>query len=234
MIVYKYTNKINGKIYIGITTKSLRERHREHMKSLRDGTYFHNAIKKHGIDAFNLEIIDKAQTRDELCQLERHYIEQYKSFAYRDDSNGYNCTIGGDGMTGQLGKLNSQYGVSPRERMSEEQYNDWLEKIRNPSDEVRKKISDAWKDNKYFLGKKHTDETKKRMSELKKGREALNKVKVNQFDLNGNFITSHNSITEATQMMTSSKSSAGICSALKGKRRTAYGYIWKYAEGESA
>ena len=234
LIVYKYTNKINGKVYIGITSKSLHTRHREHMKSLRDGTYFHNAIKKHGVDAFDLQVIDKAETRDELCQLEKHYIELYKSFAYRDDSKGYNCTIGGDGMTGRLGKLNSQYGISPKERMNEEQYASWLDKINNPSDETRRKISEAWKGNKYFLGKKHTEETKKKMSESKKGRIAPNKLKVKQFDLNGNYLATFNSLTEATQVMTDSKSSTCICMALKGNKKTAYGYIWKYAEGEIA
>lgn len=233
MIVYKYTNKINGKVYIGITSKSLHTRHREHMKSLKDGTYFHNAIKKHGIDAFDLQIIDKAETRDELCQLEKHYIELYKSFAYRDDSKGYNCTIGGDGMTGQFGELNSQYGISPKERMNEEQYASWLDKIKNPSDETRRKISEAWKGNKYFLGKKHTEETKQYFSKIRKGKIPVNRVKVNQYDLNGNFINSYISIAKAGEEV-QTKTLAGICMCCKGIRKSAHGYIWKYAEGEIA
>ena len=130
MIVYKYTNKINGKVYVGVTTKTLKVRHQQHLRSLEDGTFFHNAIKKYGIDAFDLEIIKRVKTKKELSDAEKHYIKFYKSFAYQKDSKGYNCTTGGDGLTGQFGELNSQYGISPKERMDEETYNQWLENIK--------------------------------------------------------------------------------------------------------
>lgn len=133
MIVYKYTNKNNGKVYIGITTKSIKERHRQHLNSLNDGTYFHNAIKKHGIKAFDLEVIDETEFKEDLGYLEKYYIEHYNSFAYKDGNNGYNCTLGGEGLTGQYGELNSQYGISPQERMDEETYKNWLKNIRKAS-----------------------------------------------------------------------------------------------------
>lgn len=50
-IIYRAINKINGKGYIGLTTRSLQERKDEHIKSARiesDNYYFHKAIRKYG------------------------------------------------------------------------------------------------------------------------------------------------------------------------------------------
>jgi group I intron endonuclease len=228
MIVYKYTNLINEKVYIGITTKTIKERHRQHLKSLNDGAYFHNAIKKYGIENFHLEVIDKADSKEELRQLERRYIKDHNSFAYSHNSKGYNCTIGGDGMTGMYGALNHCYGIPFKERIDPKKYEEWLEKIKNPSEDARKKMSKAWQGNKYFLGKKHTEENKKRMSEMKKGIVPVNRRKVNQYDLDGNFIKSHLSIVEATKHV-NGKSSARICMCCKKQVKQAYGFYWTYA-----
>lgn len=57
-LIYKYTNKINGKIYIGQTKQQLEIRHYKHLTQLNDNTYFHRAIKKYGINNFILEIIE--------------------------------------------------------------------------------------------------------------------------------------------------------------------------------
>lgn len=129
MLVYKYTNKINGKTYIGITTRKIESRHAEHLKNAGDGTYFHNAIAKYGIETFSLEIIDTAKTRKELQEKEQYWIKQYNSFAYWKDSCGYNETTGGEGMTGHFGELNSQYGVFPQQRMSPEKLSKWKESL---------------------------------------------------------------------------------------------------------
>lgn len=125
MIVYKYTNTQNGKVYIGITKRDLTQRHKEHIKSAGDGTYFHNALDKYGISAFNLEIIDTANSADELCEKEKMWIDFYNAFAYGDNPKGYNGTLGGDGVTGHSGEHNSQYGISPQERMSDEKFKEW-------------------------------------------------------------------------------------------------------------
>ena len=129
MFVYKYTNKLNGKIYIGITTRDVNKRHSEHLKSLDDGTYFHNALKKYGVNNFKLKIIDQAESIEELKNKEKEYIKKHNSFAYSKDPNGYNCTRGGDGCSGLFGELNSQYGISPQERMDKETYQQWKENL---------------------------------------------------------------------------------------------------------
>lgn len=94
LIAYKATNKINGKVYIGITTKTLEHRKKTHIRdSKRMDTYFYRAIRKYGEENFIWEVIDTAETKEELSELEKYYINLYDSF---DNKNkGYNTTSGG-------------------------------------------------------------------------------------------------------------------------------------------
>ena len=95
MIVYKVTNLINEKIYIGYTTKTLEIRSKCHKyKSKHRKTYFYNAIRKYGWENFKWEVIDTADTKEEIQQKEIYYIKYFKA---RDKKIGYNLTNGGDG-----------------------------------------------------------------------------------------------------------------------------------------
>ena len=100
MEIYRYTNKINGKVYIGMTTRDVEIRHNEHVSDINDGTYFHRALKKYGIEGFVLEVIDTANDVDELKDKEKYWIGFYYSFAQK--SKGYNLTLGGDGALGAV------------------------------------------------------------------------------------------------------------------------------------
>lgn len=93
-IVYKITNLINNKVYIGITTRTLKKRIGEHItisKSKNTTMCIHRSIAKYGINSFKWEIIDKAESFDELNNKERYYIVKYNSLI----PNGYNCAEGG-------------------------------------------------------------------------------------------------------------------------------------------
>lgn len=89
-IIYKITNKVNGKSYIGQTRYTIEFRWRQHQHK-KDNTYFHNAIHKYGIDNFSIEILEECDFRD-LNSREIFYIAKYDTF-----NSGYNLTIGGDG-----------------------------------------------------------------------------------------------------------------------------------------
>lgn len=99
MIIYKATNLINNKMYIGKTVQELwaRKSHHKHcaLKNKRD-TIFYRAIKKHGWDNFAWEIIDTANTIEELDEKEKYWISFYGSHGI----NGYNATDGGEGTVG--------------------------------------------------------------------------------------------------------------------------------------
>jgi group I intron endonuclease len=99
MIIYKVINLINNKIYIGQTIQTLRERKRRHISCAfvsNSNVYFHKALRKYGKENFKWEIIDIAETHEELNEKEKYWIALYNSFG----ENGYNCTIGGDATTG--------------------------------------------------------------------------------------------------------------------------------------
>lgn len=102
MFIYKITNSINNKIYIGKTCDTVEKRWLRHIKSTNNGCqlYFHRAIRKYGAKIFILETIDYASNKDELCLKEKYWINYYQSFK---NEVGYNLTMGGEGgaLTGE-------------------------------------------------------------------------------------------------------------------------------------
>ena len=102
-IIYKYTNKINNKVYIGQTISEYKRKnaHKNMHHSWR--SYFHNAIEKYGYGnfeysvLFSIEIDNQKEMKKILDDKEQFYIQQYKSF---DKNFGYNLTLGGGGTIG--------------------------------------------------------------------------------------------------------------------------------------
>ena len=141
MIIYKATNKKNGKIYVGQTVLTLEERKKSHIKTskLKDITnHFPLAIRKYGIEGFVFEQIDSAETIDELNAKEQKWIEELDTF-----TNGYNLTTGGN-QGGHLSNI-TKYRLS-------------------------KKSKDRYKISRHpFMGKKHSEETKMKLSKSKMG-----------------------------------------------------------------
>lgn len=85
-LVYKITNTINNKIYIGQTTETIEKRFKRHCGyQLNDNTYLHRAMKKYGIENFIIEKIDCATNQEELNEKEFYWIHYYNS-----DVDGYN------------------------------------------------------------------------------------------------------------------------------------------------
>lgn len=94
--IYVITNQINNKQYVGQTTKSIEERFQEHIycsKSDRlKGRPLYSAIRKYGADNFNIALLEECQN-DELNEKEVIWIDRLNTYR-----NGYNATIGGDGI----------------------------------------------------------------------------------------------------------------------------------------
>lgn len=99
--VYKITNKITGKIYIGITNQGSGARYRHHWYEARIGESapIHRSMAKYGEENFTLEIIDFADTYEELKEKEKFWIKELNSM---DRKIGYNLTEGGDGTFGRM------------------------------------------------------------------------------------------------------------------------------------
>lgn len=88
-IIYKITNLVNSKIYIGSTTQFLSKRWSGHLNDVRKGSeaYFHKAIRKHGIKKFKKEIIYCVLKKESIEEMESYFIELYNS---KNKGIGYN------------------------------------------------------------------------------------------------------------------------------------------------
>jgi group I intron endonuclease len=88
--IYRITNKVNGKFYIGKTTKSVEQRFKTHIyKSKKQNTYLYRAMRKYGVDQFVIEQLELVEHQDLLNEKEKYWIAQL--------SPQYNMTKGGDG-----------------------------------------------------------------------------------------------------------------------------------------
>ncbi len=149
-IIYKVTNKVNGKIYIGQTVQSLSKRIESHINkalSNEDDFYFHRAIRKYGKNSFIWEIIIQCNSRGELNRIEIKMIKEYDTFG-----NGYNLNCGGEGNAG------FKHTEEAKRKISESKQGE-----KNPN------YGKYGKDHPNF-GKTHTKESKKKISESSEGK----------------------------------------------------------------
>ena len=90
--IYCWTNKINGKRYVGMTCQTMNKRAGAHMHHYKESPYFWAAIQKYGEDAFECKILVSGLTLQEAEQKERNYIRRYRT---RNHEYGYNIQKGG-------------------------------------------------------------------------------------------------------------------------------------------
>lgn len=153
-IVYKCTNIINGKSYIGKTTKGLSRRKTEHFCFNNPSTYFQHAIKKYGEDSFRWDILKECFSKIELSESEIFYIDLFKT---TDPNLGYNMTKGGDGFS--YGELNIVHRPEVKSKI--------IEKLKSNNGSFRQEVRD--KISKSLTGKKLTQDHKNSISEAIKG-----------------------------------------------------------------
>ena len=100
-LIYKITNQLNNKVYIGKTVESLEERWKEHKlesrKPIRGSRPLYAAIQKYGLENFKIELIEDNIDLEQLNFKEQYWIQYYNSYIGFKYSNGYNATLGGDG-----------------------------------------------------------------------------------------------------------------------------------------
>lgn len=137
--VYKITNKVNNKYYIGMTKQELRKRFSQHKTASKKESvksYLYNAMKKYGVENFEIEQLFQFENREDCCNKEIECISQ--------NLNGYNLAKGGEIGFSMLTK-------------SEEEISEWKESL-SKSREGRKPALDM----------KHTEENKLLFSKVSK------------------------------------------------------------------
>lgn len=204
MIIYKITNKTTGKCYIGQTTLPLSRRWYKHTHDSKCPA-IRDAIKKYGKDNFQIEIIDRAKTLDELNEKECYWINFYNSLV----PNGYNLRDGG---------MNYKCSETTKKKLSELNSGSNNPNYGKPrSAETRRKVSEARK------GMKFTEEHKQHLRESHLGvvNECLLK-RVKCVETGQIF----NSIKEAKAFCGNPNLHIGaVC---RGERKSAGGYRWEY------
>jgi len=168
MFIYKVTNLLNGKIYIGQT-------HFKRENYLGSGNLISQAVEKYGPENFVKEYIDEASTQEELDEKEKYWIKcldsQNKEIGYNIAEGGWNCFTMNDEIKEKIshtlkGKYIGENAFRYGMKLTEE-HKDAISKGntgKKLSDETKKKLSEA------HTGKKLSDETKKKLSEAHKGK----------------------------------------------------------------
>ena len=150
MIIYKATNKINNKCYIGQTRHDLEFRKKQHISNAKKNvkTHFYNALRKYGADSFDWEVIFVTNDKDTLNIMKTYYITKYDSI-----KNGYNMVDGGNNNVMDIESVKLKHAKAMQSSTVRNKISESMKKLRKEygfSQETRKKISDALKGNNNF------------------------------------------------------------------------------------
>lgn len=236
--VYMYTNKINGKKYIGQAI-NFNGRHKQHIrtsfdKKSKDYTMpFHNAIRKYGIKNFEYCVLISDLTPGERDFWEIYFIAYYDTLV--KNNKGYNVASGGSKGNNFEGKTEEEMQEIKRkigEKSKGRQAHLGKKHTKETKKVLSKKTKERYKNKEHhpMYGKHHTEEAKKRNSESRKGKctgtNNPKSRKVAQYTLDGTFIKEYDYIKQAMNE-TGAKAITAVC---KGRRKTSGGYIWKYID----
>ena len=164
--IYKISNTINGKVYIGKTEKTIEERWSKHLENAKElkrareanphekkvGTHINNAINKYGSNAFIVNQEDVAYSKAELNEKERNWVKEYDSM---NPDKGYNMTEGGEGgrqspeVIKKMTEINQEIArnLETLENMSKAISEKWQDQ--NYQKNVSKGVTDKWQQAKF-------------------------------------------------------------------------------------
>ena len=138
--IYRIINIETGMEYVGQTVQTLRERWVEHLSHARQGkskSYMSRALRKYPLEAFSIECLHECESQEEMDFVEIFYIQLLNT----KSPSGYNLADGGGGVSGwKNGKGNT------------------------PTEETRRRLSEAGKGNTNALGKKYSEDFCRKIS----------------------------------------------------------------------
>ena len=194
--IYKITNKVNGKQYIGYTSVAIKKRFSQHIqRSKKSNDGVHGAIQKYGRENFIVETVYQSYDRDHTFEvMEPYFIAEYDTFK----GVGYNLTEGGDKGPDVTGLKRGPMKESTKKILREQRLGKPLKHSQEHKDYLSEKMKkmnasrDRHGSNNTFFGKTHSEETleklrkpkseehKKKLSEAKKGSKRSAESRKNQ------------------------------------------------------
>lgn len=203
-LVYAHINKTNGKMYVGITSRSTQARWGKNGAGYKESPKFWRAIQKYGWDNFEHEIIAEHLSEREAKNFEKILI---KHGNLQNDQFGYNMSAGGDGVIGV------PVTDETREKMRRAYY--------NMSEESKRKF----RENRFGIKLSESHKNHIREAVMGKGTK-----KVCQYSLEGEFIKEWDSLTEAANQEDIQLSDISSC-CHRTRKRQAGGYQWRFSDG---
>jgi len=251
MIIYKATNLVNNKIYIGQTICGLEKRKSQHERAAKYGyctTIFDYAINKYGKENFKWEIIDTAETIEELNEKEFYYIQKENSM---DKKIGYNLKAGGKNSylsdcvkqkigDAQRGEKNHMYGKTgadnptskPVKNITTGEIYESASMCANHENKILSHICSVCRGERGSVGGcvyRYIDKNNEIIIPEKATR--IKQVKVKNIELN----TIYESAAKASLMLSGNKSnSANILKVCNKQRKTALNYHWEFVNSHDA
>ena len=151
---------------------------------VKRGFLLTEAIKKYGEQKFSIELIEVVESAERAYELEIFYIKEYNTKA----PNGYNLTDGGDGIFGW--NITDEYREQCSSRTKKLHENKKVGMYgKKHTDETRKKMSESSKGNRNCLGRVLSEETKFKISESNRGKkhtdDARKKISENHHNVSG-------------------------------------------------
>ena len=174
MYIYKTTNKLNNKVYIGKSTKPYNENY------LGSGKLLIKAVKKYGVKNFFVEVIDTADNLKDLNDKEKYWILLYKNNSYNIAEGG----TGGDTMSNhpnkkehykkigeKVSKKLTGHLVSDSSKLKQSKsHTGWFNRLTEIEkneyrDKISKKMKELYKNGHHSKGKKLSDEHKNNLKD---------------------------------------------------------------------
>ena len=215
--IYKATNTINGKSYIGQTV-DLCSRMWQHLRCYdKEDCAFHRAIRKFGDKCFEWEVLDECTSKEEAVRLEKHYIEVYGT--YRD---GYNENKGGAGghnakpvvCLSKNGEFISRYDSAAEAEKDGFSNTEVLESCKNPKRTCKGRVFMYESDYLNEGARQYTPPV------------STSKKKIIQCDMDGHFLMKFDSVQEASEATGANRTS--ISGVLSNRYKSANGFIFVY------
>lgn len=214
--IYKVTNQINNKIYIG-KSKDIQRRWRQHHTEPFNkncdaySVIFYKAIRKYGIEHFSFEVIEEC-SEEQLNEREKYWIAFYNSYFNNENSSGYNMTRGGENTVFEL-----KYDIDYISQL-------WSEGATHTEITAKTGCPKATLTN-YLNALEIPVEERRYRSNLYKAKP------VYQFSYDNQLLQCYTSVSEAVRALQKNNPkvhTSGICYACNGKLTSAYGYRWSY------